>query len=90
MSVRRFATLVRGLPASARVWDPENGGWTLTDHLLATTAEMANATFRAVLASIPSKQSRRLPDPLKIPRPGNKPKVMSMGQLARAMAKSRR
>lgn len=89
MSLRRLHVLVAGLPASSRTWSEENGGWTVADHLAATTAELTHATFRAVLASIPSKHRRKLPEPLRIPRPGAKPKAMSLGELARAMTRRR-
>lgn len=72
MGVRRFDSLVRGLPPSARLWAPENGGWSISDHRLADIAELIHANYRMVYASIPMKQRKKIP-PLLIPRPGQKP-----------------
>lgn len=74
--MRRVKALVDGLPLSGVTWQPEHGGWTITDHLLATNTEWTNAVYRAVLASIPQPKARqrRLPDPLVIERPGVKKK----------------
>lgn len=75
--MRRFDSLRRGLPIAARVWAPENGGWSTADHLLATVAELVHANYRMVYASIPTKKRKQMPEPLVIPRPGQKTKKQS-------------
>lgn len=74
--MRRLLALFHGIPASGRTWHREHGGWTITDHLLASDVEWTNAVYRAVLASIPQPKNRRhrIPDPLVIPRPGTRRK----------------
>lgn len=73
VGVRRLRSLVDGLPLSARVHEPEHGGWTRADHFAADQVEWTAAVYRAVLAPY----VKTLPKPLTIPRPGRaaKPKV---------------
>jgi hypothetical protein len=87
MTVRRLAVLVRGLPASARVWTAKNGGWTVTDHLLATQIELLVGIKDTVWATVstPPKQKPKI-RPYRFPRPGaEKPKPVGFGGLARAL-----
>lgn len=78
--MRRFAALIEGLPfETAATWQTEraerktqDGGWTFSDHLAALQIETTHMVYRAVLASIPSPRPRKLPEPLQIPRPGDK------------------
>lgn len=80
--MRRFVALVNGLPFdTSNLWAEERakraadaGGWTLADHLAAMNAELTHAVYVAVLASIPRTKPVKLPEPLRIPRPGNEPK----------------
>lgn len=76
IGVRRFRVLVDGLPASARLWHEEQGGWTVGDHHLATIAMQTNAVYRQSLAAAGMKK-REIPAPLLIRRPGPKPKPKS-------------
>jgi hypothetical protein len=90
MSARRFRTLLRGLPPTARVWHDERGGWSTTDHLLALNAELTHAVYRQLVASTPTKYPKRIPALLHIPRPGEetaKPNVMRPRDLFRRMAR---
>lgn len=80
--MRRFKALLDGLPFdTSNVWAKEraerretDGGWTLADHLAALNVETTHAVYRAVLASIPTRQPQKLPKPLTIPRPGEQQK----------------
>lgn len=78
LTLRRFAVLVRGLPASARVWADTNGGWTPTDHLLADVWEALHAVRAAVVATVTTKPGHKLnfgtPASYPRPRPVAKPK----------------
>ena len=89
MGVRRFGSLVRGLPVSARLYVKDTGGWTVNDHLTATVAEQVNLLTRVLSSSVNWK---RPPDikPLVIPRPGPKadkpkPNTVSPAEFARRM-----
>jgi hypothetical protein len=76
IGVRKFRVLVDGLPASARLWHEEHGGWTITDHHLATVAMQTNSVYRQLLAMAGMKK-HEIPPPLVIRRPGPKPKPNS-------------
>jgi hypothetical protein len=69
----------------------EQGGWTITDHLLALNIEQTHGVSRSVLASIPqpANRQRRLPKPLVIPRPGvrREPRRMNPGEFFQVMRK---
>lgn len=92
IGVRRLWVLVRGLPldsALARSYDPEGAGvgWSLTNHLLATVAEVSDDT-NAILATVYGKPGSTPPKPLRIDRPGRRPerpKLLKGSSLAAAI-----
>lgn len=63
------------LPAEAATWRALGHGWTVGDHLSATTVDALHELIRltvAVNSSDPQKTLKKL-DPVRIPRPGDKP-----------------
>lgn len=90
MTVRKFRVLLRGLPMSANTRAEWNGGWSVTDHLLADVVEAVWATRAAVIATVTTKPGKRLElDAPRYPRPGPKeqPKKSSWGGLVRSLMK---
>lgn len=88
MTLRRFAVLVRGLPASARVWAESNGGWSVTDHLLADVVEAVRDVRAAVIATVTTKPGQRLNlEPFRYPRPAPKQPKKKQGSWASSLAR---
>lgn len=91
--MRRLGALVRGLPASSRVHQQEQGGWSTIEHLLATLVEEVREQTRWMVAGTPWKHPRpQVPPPLHIPRPGevHTGERKTWLQLARAMGGMRK
>lgn len=60
---------MRGLPPEAAVWRAETGGWTQTDHLLASLIEVTDAVE---LRALKAQGAKRTPKPIRFPRPGDR------------------
>lgn len=61
---------MKGLPPDAAIWrrQPELGGWTVTDHLIASLIEVTDAAaWRSLL---PHLKKGFKPQPITVPRPG--------------------
>ena len=69
MSARRLNVLLRWLPADASVWAGEPVSWGPPLELAATQAELLHAACR-LLMQIGGVKRHSLPDPLRVPRPG--------------------
>jgi hypothetical protein len=77
MTVRRFQSLLAGLPPDSSVirsFEPERlgVGWGFQEELLASLAELVDQTNRLIFATN-AKKGTRIPDPIFIPRPGPRP-----------------
>lgn len=74
MSLRRFRSLLQGLPAEGLVgrklgtW--ESQGWNIQTELIAILAELIDVNTR-VFVKANSKKGSPDPKPIKIPRPGS-------------------
>ena len=74
MSWRRVKVLVKGLPPEASVFRaiPDMGGWTVTDHLLASAVDLLGiVSYHALVGPhADPKKLRSLKPPQQFPRPG--------------------
>lgn len=73
MGARRVLALTRGLPpdsALARSINPEAAAWGNTEELLAVLAELIDHGNR-LLFSVNRGKGTRIPEPIKIRRPGS-------------------
>lgn len=68
LSVRRFYSLTRWLPADAAIWRATSTTWSVDNELQALTVELIDSLRRMYLQAH-SKQGARLPDPIRVPRP---------------------
>jgi hypothetical protein len=68
---RRILSLVQWLPPDAALWRSMGNSWSTDQELLALNAELLDSLRRLYLQAH-SKPGARLPDPLHIPRPGDR------------------
>lgn len=72
LSARRLSALVKGLPPGSAVGRELSAGWGVTEELLATLIEVVDRGDRWFY-SAHSPPGARMPEPLVIPRPGQRP-----------------
>ena len=76
LSWRRLGVLVRQLPPEAALWrsiDPEAAAWGLSEQLLASAVDVLAVIAWMYQSVNRPKNSRAMPMPRQIPRPGVEP-----------------
>lgn len=76
MGVRRLLALLDGIPPGSalhRAVDPDGWAWTTTEELMASLIEVADFGNRWYIAAhIDSKKGGKVPDAIRVPRPGER------------------
>jgi hypothetical protein len=78
VGVRRLAALVHGLPPTSAVFRANSAAWDDETELAAVQVELTHSLLRTLIA-VNSKKGAQLPDPLRIPRPWDLPKIQKRG-----------